>query len=231
MYCIKCGVHLSDTEKKCPLCNTVVYHPDIQQKSERELYPIRKLPKISGSVNRFLCGAIAILFMIPIILVFCSDMQFDGNLDWFGYIAGGILVIYLTFAFPMWFRNRNPVIFVPCDFVAVMVYLFYVNLALGDNWFFTFALPITFEIALITSALVTILHYIHRCRLYAVGGFVAAFGIWILTIELMLDITFGVKFIGWSLYPMITFVLLGVLLIYLAMNSEAREKIERKLFF
>ena len=29
MYCVKCGVELADSEKKCPLCGTPVFHPDI----------------------------------------------------------------------------------------------------------------------------------------------------------------------------------------------------------
>ena len=29
MYCINCGVKLADSEKRCPLCGTVPYHPDI----------------------------------------------------------------------------------------------------------------------------------------------------------------------------------------------------------
>ena len=31
MYCIKCGVELADTEKQCPLCGTLVYHPELEQ--------------------------------------------------------------------------------------------------------------------------------------------------------------------------------------------------------
>ena len=39
MYCIKCGVELADSEKKCPLCGTVVYHPDIKQGEAKTPYP------------------------------------------------------------------------------------------------------------------------------------------------------------------------------------------------
>ena len=31
MYCIQCGVKLADTEKTCPLCATVVYHPQLER--------------------------------------------------------------------------------------------------------------------------------------------------------------------------------------------------------
>ena len=37
MYCIKCGVKLADTEKKCPLCGTVVYHPEFPPQNAKEL--------------------------------------------------------------------------------------------------------------------------------------------------------------------------------------------------
>ena len=29
MYCIHCGVELSDSETVCPLCGTRVFHPDL----------------------------------------------------------------------------------------------------------------------------------------------------------------------------------------------------------
>ena len=111
MYCVKCGVKLADTEKKCPLCETVAYHPDIKRDHAEELYPKGKMPK-PESGREVLCGVILILFMIPIAITFFSDILYDGELDWFGYVAGGLAIAYLTFAFPMWFQRPNPVILV-----------------------------------------------------------------------------------------------------------------------
>lgn len=37
MYCIKCGVKLADSEKKCPLCNTIVCHPEFEPNPDRAL--------------------------------------------------------------------------------------------------------------------------------------------------------------------------------------------------
>ena len=39
MYCVKCGVELADTENKCPLCGTSVYHPDIVRDKAEPTYP------------------------------------------------------------------------------------------------------------------------------------------------------------------------------------------------
>ena len=230
MYCIKCGAKLADTEQKCPLCDTVVYHPDIKREDAQELYPKGKMPK-PASGRGVLCGAILILFMIPVVITFFSDILYDGKLDWFGYVAGGLTIAYLTFALPMWFQRPNPVIFVPCNFAACAGYLLYVNLMTGGGWFLTFAFPLSLGVALITCTLVTLLRYLRRGRLYVIGGSVISLGALALLVEFMMDITFGFQFTGWSLYPLIVMTLLGGLFIYLAMNSVARENIERKIFF
>ena len=39
MYCVKCGVKLADSEKQCPLCQTLVFHPDITREEGEKLYP------------------------------------------------------------------------------------------------------------------------------------------------------------------------------------------------
>ena len=195
MYCIKCGVHLADTEKKCPLCETVVYHPDIEQKNGRELYPAGKMPP-SESGRAFLCGAILILFLIPLAVTFFSDFLYDGKIDWFGYVAGGLTLAYLIFALPMWFKKPNPVIFVPCDFAACAIYLFYIDLVTDGTWFFTFSLPLLGGITAITCTLVTLFRYLHRGKLYVLGGSVMALGALIFAVELLLDLTFSVSFIS-----------------------------------
>ena len=56
-------------------------------------------------------------------------------------------------------------------------------------------------------------------------------GAFMLLIEFLMSITFALPLMGWSLYPLVVFVLFGFLLIYFAINSAAREIIERKLFF
>ncbi len=230
MYCIKCGVKLADTEKKCPLCNTVVCHPDFKQTAQRPLYPSNKMPKSNSGVKA-LNGAVIFLFFIPLLVCFFADLSLDGNLEWFGYVAGALVVAYIAFALPLWFNKPNPVIFVPCNFVATALYLLYINLATSGHWFLSFALPVVSGICLITCAVVTLLYYLRKGRLYILGGAFIALGAFMLLIEFLLGITFGLRFIGWSIYPLVVLILFGGLLIYFAINSAAREMVERKLFF
>lgn len=230
MYCVKCGVGLADTEKTCPLCGTAVYHPDVKQEEVRPLYPHKRTVKIKPN-SKAVGGLLIFLFLIPLLICFLSDMHFDGRLDWFGFAAGGLLVGYVIIGLPIWFRRPNPVIFLPCDFVAVALYLLYVQLVTEGNWFLTFALPTVLAFAAIVCTVITLLRYLRGGRLYIFGGSIIALGGFALLIEYLISITFPVPFIGWSFYSLIVLALLGGGLIFLAINSSAREMMERKLFF
>ena len=230
MYCIECGVKLGEAEKKCPLCNTAVCHPDYVNRSGKALYPSNKMPHQSSGSKAF-NGAIIILFLIPLFVCFTADMLLDGRVEWCGYVAGALMLSYIAFALPMWFQKPNPVIFVPCDFVAIGLYLLYINLATGGTWFLSFALPVTGGLCLITCTVVTLLYYLRKGKLYILGGALMARGAFMLLIEFLMGVTFHLRFIGWSIYPLCVLLLFGSLLIYLAINSAARETLERKLFF
>lgn len=230
MYCIKCGVKLADSEKKCPLCCTAVCHPDFDTSGAVPLYPLNKIPK-SNSRSKVLCGAIIIMFLIPLIVCFFSDLQGDGRLNWFGYVTGALILSYTVFALPLWFKKPNPVIFMPCNFAAAILYLLYINLVTGGDWFLSFAFPVAGGLCLICCTLITLMYYLHTGKLYIIGGAFILLGGLMLLIEFLADITFHLSFIGWSIYPMVVLILFGGLLIYFAINGNAREAMERKLFF
>ncbi len=230
MYCVKCGVELADTEKKCPLCGVAVYHPDFDRVNDRPLYPEGKLPN-NVSNSKVLCGAGIIIFLIPLVICFFADMLSDGVLNWFGFVAGALLFTYTALALPLWFRKPNPIVFVPCTFVVATVYLLYIDCITGGDWFLSFAFPISAVLCLIVTALVTLLHCLRRGKLYVFGGVFIAFGLFSMLVEFLLCVTFDLSFIGWSVYPLVALLLFGGLLIYLAINAVARETMKRKLFF
>ena len=230
MYCINCGVRLTDTQEVCPLCGTVPYHPDISRASAPPLYPKHSLPRPaanSAAVN----GTILILFAIPLLITLLIDLHVDRRLTWFGFVAGALILTYLTLALPRWFRTPNPIIFVPCGFAAAAVYLLYIDLTTGGSWFLSFAFPVTAGLGLITTAVVTLLRCLRRGRLYIFGGATIALGVLTLLIEFLLTVTFDLRFAGWSFYPLAVLVLLGGWLLFLAVNRTARARVERKLFF
>ena len=152
-------------------------------------------------------------------------------MTWAGYVVGALTTAYVIVVLPMWFRDPNPVIFVPCGFAVVALYVLYINFATGGNWYLSFALPVIAGICAIVTATVTLVRYVKRGKLYIFGGtFIAAGGLTLL-IEFLINYTFGFsRFVGWSLYPLTTFALLGGMLIFLAICRPARESMERKFF-
>ena len=230
MYCIHCGVKLADTEKSCPLCSTVVYHPDLSQPQVRPLYPKGRYPKTQAN-SKALNGIYVFLFLIPALLCFFSDLLSDHTLDWFGFVAGGLLVGYIALALPLWFRKPNPVVFVPCNFATVALYLIYIDLATEGGWFLPFAFPLCGALCLIASATVTLLFYLKGGKLFVWGGAVIALGMLTMLVEGLMVWSFGLSFLGWSVYPLVTLALFGGGLIYLGINKSARDALYRKLFF
>lgn len=230
MYCINCGVKLADTEKICPLCGVTVFHPEISPPEGEPLYPRGRYP--AAQVNsRIAVIILSTLFALPLFICLLCDLNINGTVIWSGYVVGALLLSYEMLILPLWFREPNPVIFVPCSFATLGLYVLYINFATGGRWFLSFALPVIGGIGLIVTTLVALLKYLRRGRLYIFGGALLALALFVPLIEFLLMITFDLpRFLAWSLYAAIPLTLFGLMLIVLAIHRPSREVMERKFF-
>ena len=153
MYCIQCGVKLADTEKQCPLCGTVVFHPDLPRPEAEPLYPPSRQP--TQVSRKGLMVIITTLFLLPILICLLCNLQFSDAITWSGFVTGAPLVAYVTFVLPYWFHKPNPVIFVPCALAAVVLYVLYIDIATQGGWFLSLAFPVMGYIAAVVVAVVT----------------------------------------------------------------------------
>ena len=229
MYCIKCGVKLSDHQKSCPLCGTVVFHPEVMPAGD-PLYPVDNHPAAQSRPKGPLV-VLTTLFLLPLIITALCDLQLNDTITWSGYVIGALLVSYVIIVLPYWFRRPNPVIFVPCGFAAVGLFLLYISMATGGGWFLSFAFPVTGAIGLIVTAVVALLKYVGKGELYIFGGALILLGAFMPVMELLLNLTFGFsRGLIWSVYPLTALILLGGMLIFLGLFRPARETMERKFF-
>ncbi len=228
MYCVKCGVKLADSQDRCPLCGTTVYHPEMERPVAESLYPDILPEKISRSKG----GAILllILFVLPALLVTVCDWQINKSITWSGYVTGALALGYVCLGLPVWFRKPNPVIFTPCAFAAAGLYLLYINWATNGSWFLAFALPVTGGLCLIVTAVVTLMRYVSKGKFFIFGGASIVLGGFMLLVEYLLNDTFHLPAVGWSVYPLVVLAVLGGVLIYLGVSRPAREMLARKLF-
>ena len=229
MYCVKCGVELADSERKCPLCETPVYFPGLDMNPEKP-YPEFEKPKES-SRRRAIMFVITCFFVIAAATSALCDVSINMEILWADYVISGLLLAYVLLLLPAWFKHPSPAVFVPCDFAAILAFLLYVDLQTAGGWFLPFALPITGALGLILTAVCTVTHYLHRGRLYIVGGGLIAVGLWTVLIELLITLTFGVHFsVHWSLFSCATMFILGMMLIVIAIVKPIRDSLY-KIFF
>lgn len=230
MFCVKCGVELTEGTKICPVCATRVYHPDLPVKDASPTYP-RKDFESEEFNRRGILFVLTILCLLIPALSIMFDLSLGGGLTWSGYVAGGVGVIYVCIIMPLWFKRTTPAIFVPTSFAAILLYLLYINLHLGGHWFMSFAFPVVGTLGLILTAITTLCHYLRRGWLYILGGGFIALGGWTLLIELFIHLTFPMpEHVLWSPYPCTTFVVFGLMLIIIAIVGPFRESL-RKIFY
>ena len=231
MYCVNCGVELADSEKVCPLCGTRVFHPDLPRREAEPPYPT-DAPARQEEISRWgVLFVVTGLALLPVVITILCDWRINGGIVWSGYVAGAIALLYVVAALPLWFRRPNPVIFVPVDFAAAILYLLYINFATGGHWFLSFAFPVTGAIGLLVTAMVALLRYLPGGQLFVVGGaLICAGGIAVL-IEFLINFTFRLhETFFWSLYPLVAGVLLGLTLLVIGLCKPLRQSLHRKFF-
>jgi hypothetical protein len=227
MYCIKCGVELTDGQTICPVCGTRVYHPDVPVKDALPTYPKKDFE--SEEFNRK-----GVLFVITILMALISglalafDITINSAVVWSGYVLSSMLVLYFCIIFPLWFRRTTPAVFVPVGFASIILLLLYINLHTSGNWFLSFAFPVSGILGLIITAMATLCHYLRRGWLYIIGGGLLALGGWILLIEFFLHLPFELPgHVIWSPFPCATLAVFGMMLIVIAIVKPLKESLKR----
>lgn len=231
MYCVKCGIELSDGQNICPICQTRVYHPDIKRSDALPTYP-RKAFKSEEINIKGVLFILSLLHLIPIIFALILDLNLNGSIDWMGYVVGSVILLYVCAVLPLWFKKPNPVVFIPCDFLTLALFLWNINLKLGGEWFWTLALPITAAIGIMVTVGIVLIKYLRKGRLYVFGGGFILGGLLVMLIEELLHITFEIQHTGfaWSLYPMVFLAVIGVGLIVIEIVKPFKESL-KKVFF
>lgn len=227
MFCVKCGVELSEGQTVCPVCNTRVYHPDIEVKDTSPTYPKKDFESEEFN-RRGILFVITILAILTAVLTIMFNISLEGDISWSGYVACSLGVFYVCIILPLWFKRTTPAIFVPAGFASILLLLQYINMKTGGNWFMSFAFPITGILGLIFTAVTTLCHYLKRGWLYILGGGMIALGGWVALIELFIHLTFEMpKHVIWSPYPCAALVVFGLMLIVIAIVKPLKDSLKR----
>ena len=230
MYCIKCGVELADSERRCPLCDTEVYHPDIYIKHTPSPYPDVHDEKKQLS-KKGVIFIVSLVFIIPVIVLLLVDMKINSSVTWSGIAILAMALGYAVVVLPLWFTRPNPVVFVPLDFALAGGYLLYINSYVGGGWFLSLAFPVCAIFLVIATAATVLFKYLRKGKLYVTGGLMFSLGGACMLIEMFINITFGIRsYLIWSPYPAGALGLIGGAFILLAVCKPVRESLGKKFF-
>ena len=227
MYCVKCGVRLSEGVEQCPLCGTPVWNPEAARPVPT--FPERMPDPVKSRRYPILAFLTALLMAASLsALIYCLTVLH--GVYWSGYVMLGCALIYFAAIFPFWFERREPLIFVPLGFVLLEGYLLYVCLYNGGRWFLSFAFPVVGLAGLLTTLSVALFRFGKRRRLRKTGVLMILIGCSTMLVELFQCITFDTKMFTWSLYTVTGFSLIGLFLVLCGLIRPWREYMERKFF-
>lgn len=229
MYCVKCGVKLADSETRCPLCGTVVYHPELPHPEAEPPYPPFQgreyVPNPSSWRLVVTLGA-----LLAAILCIVVNITTAGHVTWGGFAAGGIGLGYLLLLLPFLFERPMPEVLLPLDLAGLLGYLLYIDLKTGGRWFLSFAFPVVGILGLLVIAVVVLCRHLRRGRLFVASGMFFFLSGFMMLLELFQVITFGGEMFRWSLYPTGALGAIAIFLLLAALIRPLRDALHRKFF-
>ncbi len=224
MYCVKCGVKLQDGVTSCPLCQTPVWNPE--QRTAERAYP-ENLPAQERETNLPGLVAATLITVVSIVTLLIICLRLYGTLNWGVYAIGGFALFYILAILPGWFPYPRGEVFLPVDHVAAGLYVLWICIHTGGNWFLSFAFPLLGISCLLSTGLLCLLKYVKHGKPFILGGFCLALGASTLLIEFFEHITFGTVMFRWSLYTLAFLGLTGIFLLLAGFIPPLRHAMRR----
>lgn len=231
-YCVKCGVKLEESEKQCPLCHTVVYHPDIKiPDNTLQPYPEEHTILLSEMNNKYKIIIATICIFIPTILTLICDYKINSEIIWSDIVFSSVCLLYCLIFVPLIFPKKDTLLYIGTDFTALLVFQWYLSYTTGGNWFFPFALPLIISIILITVTAILLKRFTKASYLFVFAILFILTGADCIIVEYLITKVFfdETKFV-WSYYPCLTFIAVGVILLLINRNKTLKEQITKKFF-
>ncbi len=231
-YCVNCGVELAEYIKKCPLCSTEVINPNQPYDfASSPPYPeYQPVPKQKLSAKLVL-GIIAILFLLPVAVCMTADIAYDGVIGWSGYVITSLFAVYTFIASALTVHGESLLLEQIFDYMAILLLLVYIEEHSAGAWFLPLALPITVCVALTTLVLTFFARILKKriLTVVSVGMFLSSIVCVVCDILIKYNYFNSIS-IGWSLYPFISLVIIGSVLLFIDNNKYIKRRLEKKFF-
>lgn len=132
-YCVNCGVELSQSAKKCALCDTPVYNPNIAETEKEPLSPFSHDSFIPQELSlkakkRLSIAVITAILFIPCLVCLALNLTFFTSGFWSVGVISACLFCWLAFVFPFICKKPRPYVFWAVDSLMLIVNAFVFSL-------------------------------------------------------------------------------------------------------
>lgn len=231
-YCVNCGVELDATLKKCPLCETIVYHPGKMEVNTQETFPKKKGEVETVSKKESIIFVSILLFTIAVTCALLNILVYNRN--WWSIPVNGVCITLWVFFMAAIFCEKITVYgMLLLDAIAIGNYLFMISLITSsDHWVIMIGLPIL----VVTFGLLELFVFLSKklpssLLTGTLYFFVTIAGVCI-TVEATIDNYLReVIRLGWSAIVVTVCAIISVFIILILMMGRLRNSIRRRLHF
>lgn len=227
-YCVNCGVKLASSEKKCPLCNTVVYNPNIKEDTYHPNYS-DKIEKIKSINLRYIVKlSVIVLLILGIISVFC-DLIITKSISWSIYVICSILYLSCHLSFIMKKGIKIPMLLELVGSELFLLVITYLND--GLLWYKYLAMPFIFILWLYVVLCIYLVKRKTKSLLRRIAICLMFSSITLIIIEILIDLYLrGVISLSWSIYAMLPISIISTLILILSFNRKLLDEIKQRVF-
>lgn len=232
-YCVNCGVELDSTLKKCPLCETIVYHSEKTGITSQE----QTFPKKKGEVEPVSKkeGIIFVSVLLLTIAVTCALLNIlVYNSNWWSVPVDGICITLWVFFMTAIFCEKITVYgMLFLDAIAIGNYLFMISLITStDRWLIMIGLPILVVTFVLLELSVLLSKKLPSSLLTGTLYFFITIAGVCVTIEAAIDNYLRETIrLGWSAIVVTVCAIIAVFIILVLMMGRLRNSIRRRFHF
>lgn len=233
-YCPNCGVELSASEKRCPLCKATSPNQCENPETAAASYPPANNAPIDAPTprkRRTFAAACAILLLIPVLTCVLSDIHIDGTLTWSRYVLLSFGLLYVYLFPPLILLRHRLTISIPLDCLGTLGFLWGIESVTGGDWFLPFGLPLTILVFFVLFAVVMLVRKCPWNLLKILATILCGMGVCVMAIEWLINHSFYPdRTMTWAVYTCIPCLLLGAALFVVDHNPACKQELRKRFF-
>lgn len=232
-YCVHCGVKLGESEKRCPLCSTIVLDPlQPPDPFAPRPYPVRTPEQQLRHNKKFFLVLACLILLLPSILCMMVDLLLGSGVTWSIYPSGVLFLLFAGIAVPLLAKKWRTYISLGFNFFTLSAYLFLVERLTGGQWFFSYVFPSLGMFLIILLLPILLFQWGKLNKLTLLAACIAGIAVGCLGIEWICDVVAnGKTFFSWSPFVSAPCIFVSLVLFFINGNRSIREEVRRRLHF